>query len=72
MTTKANNTKMRGFASLSKEERIRVSRLGGQASHAQGKAHRWTGGKDGTAADAGRLGGSISRRRGPNKPKSEE
>ena len=40
---------------------------GGKTSQANGTANKWTGGPNGTAADAGRKGGSISRR----KPKEQ-
>jgi hypothetical protein len=32
----------RGFATMTPEERSRISRLGGVAAHAKGRAHEWT------------------------------
>jgi general stress protein YciG len=60
-TVKPNNRYRQGFAALSPEERTRIARLGGKAAWATGKAHRWDAE---SAAEAGRKGGSISRRRG--------
>jgi len=37
-----NAIKKRGFASLSLERRKEVAASGGRASHAKGKAHKWT------------------------------
>jgi general stress protein YciG len=45
---------MRGFASMSKEKRQAIARLGGKAAHAMGKAHVWTREE---AQRAGRKGG---------------
>jgi len=49
----------RGFAAMSPEKRREISRRGGVASHAHGKAHQWTkeeaqayGGKGGKRAHA--------------------
>lgn len=50
-----------GFAALSLEENQEMSSKGGKAAHALGKAHKWTSGEE--AQEAGRKGGSISRRR---------
>lgn len=33
----ASNTKKRGFAAMSKEERTRIARMGGKASHGSRK-----------------------------------
>lgn len=55
--------KPRGFAAMSPEKRSAIARLGGIAGHKMGRSHVWTSGPDGTAAIAGRKGGSISRRR---------
>ena len=41
--------------------RQEVCSKGGKAAHAKGTAYKWTGGKDGTAAAAGRKGGEASR-----------
>ena len=35
-------SKKKGFAGMTMEERSRISRLGGVAAHAKGKAHKWT------------------------------
>lgn len=43
-----------GFASMSLEEKQRVSRLGGLAVHAKGTGHEW---KTEEAREAGRKGG---------------
>lgn len=48
--------KDRGFASMTKEERTRIARLGGQASHTGGFSDR------ALASRAGQKGGRISRR----------
>jgi hypothetical protein len=50
----------RGFASLSLERRREIASKGGQAAHAQGKAHKFTSEE---AQAAGQRGGQISRRR---------
>lgn len=46
--------KRRGFAALDPERRREISRLGGQAAHAQGTAHRFTSEE---ASAAGKKGG---------------
>lgn len=46
----------RGFASMSPEERARISSLGGKAAHEKGAAHEWT--KE-EAQAAGRKGGAA-------------
>jgi hypothetical protein len=33
---------LRGFASMALEEKRRISKMGGAAAHAGGKAHKWT------------------------------
>jgi general stress protein YciG len=48
----------RGFASLTKEQRSAIARLGGKAAHVKGTAHEWTREE---AQHAGRKGGTISR-----------
>jgi general stress protein YciG len=47
-----------GFACMPQGKRAEIARKGGKAAHAQGKAHEWTSEE---AAEAGRLGGTISR-----------
>lgn len=37
-----DRTHMRGFASMSKEDRHRIASSGGKAAHASGTAHRFT------------------------------
>lgn len=58
----------RGFASMGPEKKREIASKGGKAAQESGRANKWTGGPDGTAAKAGRKGGSISRRR----PKVEQ
>jgi len=58
--------KMQGFASMTPEKVQEIASKGGKASHALGTAHEWTSEE---AANAGRIGGKISRR-GPNKKKN--
>ena len=60
--------KGRGFASLSEERRREIASKGGKQSHFLGTAHKWTREE---AQQAGRKGGTISRRYGPNKPKEQ-
>lgn len=50
----------RGFASMSPEKKREIASKGGKAAHALGTAHEWTSEE---AQEAGRKGGSISRRR---------
>lgn len=50
--------KPRGFAAISPERRAEIARLGGQASHAAGTAHKFT---KAEAAAAGRKGGLAKR-----------
>ncbi len=49
-----------GFASMSPEKKREIAAKGGRAAHALGTAHKWT---PEEAAEAGRKGGAISRRR---------
>jgi uncharacterized protein len=51
----------RGFRNMDPMKRREIASKGGKAAHAKGTAHQWTGGKEGTAALAGRKGGRISR-----------
>lgn len=66
MVTETRNTKSkitgkgRGFASLSPERRREIASKGGKQSHFLGTAHTFTSEE---AQEAGRKGGSISRRR---------
>jgi general stress protein YciG len=48
-----------GFASMSQEKKREIASLGGKRAHALGTAHKWT---RKTAAEAGKVGGRISRR----------
>jgi general stress protein YciG len=50
----------RGFATMSAEERSRISRLGGMAAHAKGVAHEFT---PEEARRAGRKGGLAAHAR---------
>jgi general stress protein YciG len=50
----------KGFAAMSPEKQREAASKGGKAAHALGTAHKWTPEK---AAEAGRIGGAISRRR---------
>jgi general stress protein YciG len=54
MSDKPNRTHMRGFASLSKEQRYEVASRGGKAGHALGTAHKFTSAE---ASAAGKKGG---------------
>jgi hypothetical protein len=56
----STNSHRRGFASMSPEKKRAIASQGGKAAHAAGRAHSWTSEE---AAEAGRKGGSISRRR---------
>jgi general stress protein YciG len=53
MTTKAH----RGFAAMDPEQQRALARLGGQTSHAKGKAHEFTREE---ASQAGMKGGSTT------------
>lgn len=53
----------RGFASMDADKQRAIASKGGRTAHEKGVAHQWTGGKNGTAAAAGRKGGSRSNRR---------
>lgn len=55
--------KMQGFASMSLEKNREIGSKGGKRAHELGTAHIWTSEE---AANAGRIGGKISRR-GPAK-----
>lgn len=54
---------LKGFATMSTEKKRAVAAKGGRTAHRLGRAHRWTSEE---AQEAGRRGGSISRR-GPKK-----
>ena len=49
----------RGFAGLTPEKQREIASAGGKASHASGKAHKWTAEE---AAAAGRIGGATHSR----------
>jgi len=51
--------KVRGFATLTPEQRREISRKGGMSAHAQGKGHQWKAGSE-EAREAGRKGGSAT------------
>lgn len=46
----------KGFASMSKERRVKIAAMGGIASHKKGKAHTWTREE---AIAAGKIGGAV-------------
>jgi uncharacterized protein len=56
----------KGFAALSKERRKEIARLGGQTAQRMGKGHKWDHEK---AVEAGRIGGTKSRRNMTDKKK---
>ena len=62
---KSGSPTARGFATLSAEERKRIASIGGKRGHELGRSHKWKPGEE--ASNAGRKGGTKSRRRGPNK-----
>ena len=70
MSTTGTRTKGRGrgFASMTKEQRTFVASKGGKAAWKLGTAHRFT---RETAAEAGRKGGSTSRRGKANKEQAQ-
>jgi hypothetical protein len=55
--TPTDGRKRRGFASMSMDERRRISALGGKKAHAKGTAHRFTREE---AKQAGSKGGRIA------------
>jgi general stress protein YciG len=66
---KESKKHLRGFASLSTEKKREIASMGGKTAHTLGRAHRWT---KQEASIAGRKGGKISRKRGPNARRSIE
>lgn len=52
-------TKTRGFGSMSPDRVQQIASAGGKAAHAKGTAHTWT---PETAAEAGRRGGEARAR----------
>jgi uncharacterized protein len=56
--------KGRGFASMSQHDRRKIAAMGGREAHRLGHAHKWSREE---AQEAGRKGGTISRR-GPAGP----
>lgn len=50
----------RGFASMDRERRREIARMGGKAAHAKGTAHEWTLDE---AREAGRKGGQVASKR---------
>lgn len=64
MAVEIKKGKRQGFASFSDEKKREIARKGGKAAHALKRAHTWTREE---AQAAGRKGGRISRKRGPNK-----
>lgn len=53
----------RGFASMDPDKQRKIASKGGRTAHEKGTAHQWTKGPNGTAAAAGRKGGSRSNQR---------
>lgn len=68
-TTQTENTKRRGFGSLTPEQRRENSRKGGKLAHQLGKAHEWTSEE---AQEAGRKGGLQGRGGRPAKERGEQ
>jgi hypothetical protein len=61
MTEKSSRAAKRGFASMNKQKRSEVARLGGCAAHKRGTAHQFSSEE---ASKAGRKGGtSVSNNR---------
>jgi general stress protein YciG len=57
----ATSEKLRGFASMDREERKRIASKGGKTAHKLGRAHKYTSEQ---AREAGRKGGiAVSRNR---------
>lgn len=56
--------KDRGFASMSRERRSEIARMGGRAAQAQGTAHRWSVTE---AKEAGAKGGRATAGRRRNR-----
>jgi general stress protein YciG len=54
---KENNTKKRGFGSMSPEKKRQIASMGGKAAHANGTAHKYT---HTEAVEAGKKGGKIA------------
>jgi general stress protein YciG len=53
---------LKGFARLSKERRVEIAQRGGQKAQRLGKGYKWNHEK---AVEAGRRGGTTSRKRKP-------
>lgn len=68
---KSLDTRPRGFAALTREQRQEIARAGGRAVQANGTGHRWT---SKTAKDAGRRGGpaAAAKRRETAQRRQEE
>ena len=49
----------RGFAGMSSEKQREIARMGGQAAHKQGVAHKWNSEE---ARQAGKKGGQVKKR----------
>lgn len=58
----STNVKPRGFAAMTPERRIAISRQGGVSAHRKGTAHEWD---KATAQEAGRKGGLARRTKTP-------
>ena len=61
MTTYVPTGKPRGFATMDPEQQRAIASKGGKAAHVAGTAHNWRNDPQG-AAEAGRKGGSVSKR----------
>jgi uncharacterized protein len=59
------SAKPRGFAAMTPEQRIEISRQGGVSAHRKGTAHQWN---PVTAREAGRKGGLAGRAKAPRPP----
>jgi general stress protein YciG len=64
----AKKTSRRGFASLSPEQLRQIASRGGKEAHRLGRAHRFSYEE---AKEAGKRGGTKSRRGSARKPQSE-
>lgn len=68
MSEHVNDSRPKGFASMSAERQREIASKGGRAAHAKGTAHEWT---TDEARAAGKKGGQVSRG-GRGRAKSSE
>jgi general stress protein YciG len=69
MKTEKTKGRGRGFASMSPERHREIASKAGKRAHELGRAHKWTSAE---AKEAGRKGGSISRRRDRQRREAKE